>query len=117
MANEASLTKGADGFGKNPQNINKAGRPKKIYTILKELGYSKDDMRSGMGELAWYTIEDLRKEANDPDKPAIVQIVANQLVLAREKGDWSKVKDILEIVLNGTSNAQQNIQINFNESF
>jgi len=87
-----------NGFDKNPDNINKKGRPLKIYTILKEQGYSKDDMTAAFSELAFYTLDDLKEIHNDESKPVITRIIANQFYLALQKGDWSKVKDILEQV-------------------
>ena len=41
MADKLDNLKKANGFDKNPQNINQNGRPKKVVTKLKELGYSK----------------------------------------------------------------------------
>jgi len=86
------------GFTSNPQNISRAGRPKKIYTILSEQGYKKDDIRTAFGELGWYTLEELQNVHSDNEKPLIVRIIANQFILAFEKGDFSKVKEILEHV-------------------
>ena len=88
-----------NGFKQNPGNINKEGRPKKIYTILKEHGYSADDVRIAFGEMAWYTLADLKEVHSDENKPVITRIVANQFYLALQKGDWSKVKEILEHVI------------------
>lgn len=84
------------GFDKHPENINKLGRPKKIYTVLKAQGYSKDDMKTAFGELAFYTLNELEKLHNDEKKPIIMRITANQLLIAHEKGDWYKIKEIIE---------------------
>ena len=40
-------------FKTHPENIG-GGRKKKIYTILKEKGYSKDDINTCFGELMFY---------------------------------------------------------------
>ena len=84
------------GFDNNPQNINKKGRNKKIYTILKEKGFSKDDIKTAFGEIAWYDLSELKKVHEDNKKPVIMRIVANQFYLALKKGDWNKIKEILE---------------------
>jgi len=84
------------GFKDNPDNINKEGRPKKIYTILKEKGYSAGDVKTAFGEMAWYTLTELKAVHKDESKPVITRIVANQFYLALNKGDWSKIKEILE---------------------
>lgn len=97
---------GIEGFQKNPQNIGK-GRPKKIYTILKEQGYSKDDTNTVFSELLYYTFEDLKKVEDDPTKPAIVKLTAKILRLAYEKGDFNKAKEILE---HSIGRPQQNIK-------
>lgn len=87
------------GFSKYPKNISKTGRPKKIYSVLSEQGYSKDDIRTAFGELGWYTFKQLESVRNDDNKPLIVRIIANQFLLAFKKGDFSKVKEILEHVI------------------
>ena len=35
-----------NGLEKNPQNINRKGQPKKIYTVLKEKGYGAEDIKT-----------------------------------------------------------------------
>ena len=87
------------GFKQNPDNISKSGRPKKIYTILQEQGYSKDDIRTAFGELGWYTLKELQNVHSDNENPLIVRIIANQFILAFNKNDYSKVKEILEHVI------------------
>lgn len=87
-----------NGFDKNPQNIG-GGRPLKIYSILKNKGYSKDDITTAFGELAFYTLNELKAVHKDESKPVITRIVANQFYLALSKGDWNKVKEILEHVI------------------
>ena len=84
------------GFGENPDNINRSGRPKKLLTILKEKGFGKDDIKTAMGELAWYTIEEARELMDDGSKPLIMKIVAGQFIEAFDKKDWNKIKEILE---------------------
>ena len=100
------------GFDKNPQNINKAGRPKKIYTILKEKGYSADDIRIAFGELAFYTLAELKDVYDDDAKPVITRIIANQFYKALTKSDWNKVKEILEHII---GKPQSNMDVNLNQ--
>lgn len=87
-----------NGFDKNPENIGK-GRKKKIYTILKEKGFSADDIKTAMGEMAFYTLPELKSVYDDEDKPVIARIVANQFYQALKKSDWNKIKEILEHVI------------------
>ena len=84
------------GFDKNPENINKEGRKKKIYTILKDKGFSADDIKTAFGEISWYDEEELIDVRNDKDKPIIIRIIANQLAKALTKSDWNKIREIIE---------------------
>jgi len=84
-----------NGFDKNPENIGK-GRKKKILTILKEQGFSKDDVHTAFKELIWYNIGDLKEVFEDKEKPIILRIVANQLKLALQKGEMNRIKEIVE---------------------
>jgi len=84
------------GFDVNKQNINKKGRHKKIYTILKEKGYSADDIKTAFGEVAFYTEKEIEQLHDDIEKPIIVRIVAKMYFTALEDGDWSKIKEIIE---------------------
>ena len=103
-----------NGFRENPQNIGK-GRKKKIYTILKEKGYSADDIKAAFGELAFYTLDELKKVHDDETKPVITRIIANQFFQALKKGDWNKIREILEHVI-GKPIQQIDIQPNiFND--
>jgi len=74
----------------------KNGRPKKIYTILKESGYSKDDIRTVFGEMAFYTIKELEEAYKDETKPVIFKVVANAFRKAAKEGNYRYIKEILE---------------------
>ncbi len=86
-----------NGFENNPQNINKSGRPKKIYTLLKEMGYSRDDIMTAYGELLSYTIQDLKKLIDDENMISIVRIVSKTIVESFEDGSYSRIKDVVEM--------------------
>lgn len=83
------------------------GRKKKIYTILKEKGFSAEDIRTAFGEMAWYTLKELQQVHKDDKKPIIMRIVANQLFQALKKGEWAKIKEILEYVLGKPTQRQE----------
>ena len=92
--------KGSDGntFSSTNQPAN-AGRKKKIYTVLKELGYGADDIRTAFGELAFYTENELNEVIQDADKPMITKIIAKAFIEAYKKGDYYKVKEIIEQII------------------
>ena len=96
------------GFDKHPENIGN-GRKKKIYTILKEKGYSHDDIKTAFNEMAFYTYDELKQVYSDKEKPVITRIIANQFNKCLDNGDWGKIKEIMEYTI---SKAQQNISIN-----
>jgi len=78
---------------------NGAGRKKKIYTVIKEMGYSGEDIKTAFGELAFYNLKELDRVKNDEKKPIITRIIANQFGIALDKGDWNRIKEILEHVM------------------
>ena len=84
------------GSGQDPT---KGGRKKKIYTILKDKGYSKDDVITAFTEMLFYSIDELKEVAQDKSKPIIMGIVATALKDAYIQGDYKKGKDIIEQVI------------------
>ena len=85
-------------FGKG-QPTNLGGRKKKIYTVLKEKGYNKDDVVTAFTEMLFYSIDELKDVAQDKSKPIIMGIVATALREAYLQGDYKKGKDIIEQVI------------------
>ena len=77
----------------------KGGRKKKIYNVLKDMGYSKDDISSCFNELAFYSKKDIELILKKTDIPIIVQTIAKTYLEAEKNGDYSKVKDIVEQVV------------------
>lgn len=90
--------KGGVKFGSG-QDPTKGGRKKKIYTILKEKGYGKDDVVTVFAEMLYYNIDELKEVAQDKTKPIIMGIAATALRDAYISGDYKKVKDIIEQVI------------------
>jgi len=97
MPNPESLK--GKGFDTNPQNINKKGRPKNIYNILRQSGYSSDDIKTVFQEFAWMTISQLNEIYKDPNQPTIMRTAANQYYLAFSKGNWDKIEKLMLHVL------------------
>ncbi len=75
------------GFDKNPQNINRSGRPRMLVSSviknLKEKGVesvSKTDIRDTFLMLINLNISELKDIQNDVEHPAIVRIVAKEML-------------------------------------
>lgn len=75
------------------------GRKKKIQTILKEKGFSAEDVKTVFGKLAWYSVAELEKIFNDDKKPIIVRITAQQFFLALKDGNMTKIREIMDHVI------------------
>jgi hypothetical protein len=84
---------------KKGQSGNPSGRPRKIFNVLKEKGYTTDDIKSVFREVMWYDEKEMRDLALDKTKPMIMRITANQVGLALSKGDMRRLTEILEQVI------------------
>ncbi len=82
------------GVSGNPQ-----GRPKKIYTILKDKGFSRDDVKTVFKELAWYTYEEMNEVLADKDAPMIMKVVIRAFQKGMSAGDINSIKQVLEYTL------------------
>lgn len=94
------------GFDKNPQNINRNGRPRKQLSIIlsevQELGYKRPS-DSEIVEICWLMLslsEDELKRIRDCDEfPMIMKIVASRLLSNR---DFETVEKILDRIYGKT---------------
>ena|SRR5690606_29880501 len=85
-------------FGEG-QDPTRGGRPKKLYNVLREMGYSKSDVRDATSELFWYTEAELKEVKADKKKPVIVRTIASVILKALAKGDFRYIKELVEQVL------------------
>lgn len=85
-------------FSSTNQPANR-GRKKKIYTILKESGYSLDDIRAAMLELVFLNRNDLMELSLNPESPMILRIIGSTLNESLSKSDYSKIRDIIDQVI------------------
>lgn len=84
--------------GADPRR-NLEGRPKRIHTVLKDSGYSKDDIRDAFEEIGWQNISDLEAILEDDSKPVILKVIARAFIKGAEKGDFRYVSEILQHVV------------------
>ena len=92
MANEKNLIPAKKGEVRNP-----TGRPKKIITQLKDIGYSKDDINQTYMNMCGMTRQEL--EAIDKDKSGqytiAEQIIAGALVKAHDKNSLFNIETLV----------------------
>ena len=78
-------------------NANPNGRPKKVVTKLKELGYSKDDINQTYMNMLGMTRQEL--EAIDKDKSGqytiAEQIIAGALVKSHDKNSLFNIESLV----------------------
>lgn len=94
MANEQNLKPFKPGESGNPM-----GRPKRIYSILKQSGYSKDDIVDAFNEIGWQTQQDAHDILEKDDAPLILKVIAKAFIKGAEKGDFRYVSEILQHVI------------------
>jgi hypothetical protein len=95
MGGRKDIYKDANGFDKNPQNINKEGRPKKNYNeIIDELrakGYkppTKSDYFEMIGMLLVMSEKDMDEYESDKERPFWIRGIIKDL---RDKNTRSKI--------------------------
>lgn len=87
---------------------NPAGRPKKIFTVLKESGYTRDDIREAFTEIGWQTMDDLQEIFKNDKSPAIMRLIAHAFKRGVEKGDFRYVSEILQHVIGKPKEQSEN---------
>jgi hypothetical protein len=81
------------------QSGNPNGRPKRIYKILKQSGYSKEDIRDAFEEVGWQTEEQAQEIIDDPSKPLLLKTLAHAFIKAANKGDYRYVGEIIQQIM------------------
>ena len=90
------------------ETLNPNGRPKKIYTVLKESGYTKDDIRDAFAEIGWQNEADIDEILNDESKPMILRLIAKAFKRGTDKGDFRYVSEILQHVVGKPTEKTEN---------
>ena len=93
--------------GPDPRR-NLQGRPPKIYTVLKESGFTTDDIRNAFKEIGWQNEQDLQEILTDESKPAILRLIAKAFIKGIEKGDFRYVSEILQHVIGKPKEQSEN---------
>jgi len=101
-------------FEKGDPRINREGRPKSIYTVLKEKGFCSNDIKTAMKELVFHTEKELEEISENTEKPIIIRIIAQNIIEAMLNGSLSEMRIILEHTI-GVPNQkiEQNTTVSF----
>jgi len=81
----------------------KNGRRKNIYTILKDKGYSVNDITAAAGELAFYTEAELEATIQNESLPMITRIIAKNYLRAFQEGSLKEIEHALILASKSSS--------------
>jgi hypothetical protein len=86
------------GFDKNPQNINRAGRPKKYVLSLKKEGYKLTEINDTLEAMVAMSVEELRKVFESDKSTILEKTIAAALRNGLKKGDLGSLETLLNRV-------------------
>ena len=95
MADKLDNLKKGVKFGEG-QSIAGAGRPKKVLTKYKEMGYSKSQVRDTYAALAGMTKNELEVVVKDKEATALEVSISRAFLKAMAKGEYKFITDIVE---------------------
>lgn len=82
------------GFDKNPQNINRKGRPRKYVSLLKEQGYKLSEINDTIKSLMSMDLNELKKIWEDPKATILEKTIANALQKSMNKGNLDALETL-----------------------
>jgi len=86
------------GFDKNPENINKKGRPKKPVLSMKVEGYKLAEINDTIQMMVSMTADELKKIWDNPNSTILEKTMASALRKSIEKGNLDSVETLLNRV-------------------
>lgn len=108
---------GVGNFKKNPKNINKKGRPKKMETVLRELfldeynfKLSKSQANDVISSILTKTKSELVELGNKDDVPFWVSLIAKKAVVDHKKGSIELLEKLFDRV-HGKPKNESNLDI------
>ena len=90
--------KRGDGFDKYPERINRAGRPKKYVTQLKEIGYKLSEINDTIQVMLSMNVDELKLVWDDPNATILEKTIANAMRKSLEKGSLYSIETLLSRV-------------------
>ena len=89
----------------------KNGRKRNTYTILKDKGYSLNDITAAAGELAFYTEPELESTLQNESLPIITRIIAKNYLRALQEGSLKEVEHALILASKSSSPEQRSDKV------
>jgi hypothetical protein len=86
------------GFDKNPQNINKKGRPRKPVLTMKVEGYKLHEINDTIQMMVGMTTHELSQVLENPKSTILERTIASSLRKSIEKGNLDSVETLLNRV-------------------
>jgi hypothetical protein len=80
------------------QSGNPNGRPRKFVCVLKEIGYSKQDINQTVQNMIGMTLSDLQKIVADENSVIINRTIANALIKSLSKGSLYSLETLISRV-------------------
>jgi len=77
------------------QSGNPNGRPRKFVCVLKEIGYTKQDIEQTIKNMIGMTLSDLQKIVADDDSVIINRTIANALIKSLSKGSLYSIETLI----------------------
>lgn len=83
------------GFDKNPQNINRKGRPRKWISEMKNQGYSLSEVTDAIQVLISFEPEKLQEIKSNPKSTVLEVTIASAILKSIQKGDLDSIETLL----------------------
>lgn len=83
------------GFDKNPQNINKKGRPRKWISEIKDKGYTLSEITDAIQVLISLEPEKLREIKSNSSSTALEVSIASAILKSITKGDLDSIETLI----------------------
>lgn len=91
---------------------NKAGRPKAVDTILREMGYSKPVIAAMVAEIAFMRYHEVEEIADSANEPIIRTIIASAFKTARDyDGEYKYIEAYMKFLVGNPSPLPTNEKI------
>jgi len=92
--------------------LNPHGRPRKLVTLMKGVGYNESDVRITMQNMLGLTKDQLKSIIDNPDSTILEITVASALAKSIKKGSMLTLESVLSRAIDKPINEMQKIDAN-----